>query len=276
MIEASPACRLEQHDRCRLCGGRLRFRFELRVRHQHDVGYFSCEQCLSLQTEPPYWLEEAYANNNLSHLDTGAAQRCLHNLAACWSISRLLGLNNVLDIGGGDGLLCRLLRDHQINCFVQDKYAAPTYAQGFAEPDFATPDMVVAFEVLEHYPEPGKELDQLFRHRPRALLASTGVFKNENQDWWYLARESGQHVFFYSSEALALIARKYGYELLVSGGYQLFLKQGCYGPLQRAIARMLLRLRMRRLSTALLVMSSAHGVHKDHLLQIEKSRRRST
>ena len=111
---------------------------------------------------------------------------------------------------------------------------------------------------------------------PRAVLASTGIFKNENQDWWYLARESGQHVFFYSSEGLALIARKYGYDLLVSGGYQLFLQQGCYRPMQRELARMVLRSRMRRLSTALLVMSSAHGVHKDRLLQIEKSRRRAT
>src|SRR5690349_10770988 len=132
---------------CRLCDGTIELQFRLQVLGQFDVGYFRCQRCHSLQTERPYWLEQAYRANNLSNLDTGAAQRNLHNLAACWSIAKLLRLRNVLDVGGGDGLLCRLLRDYELNCFVRDKYASPTYAQGFDEPDFAQPDMIVAFEV---------------------------------------------------------------------------------------------------------------------------------
>lgn len=261
---------------CRLCGGKLEPKFQLQVLAQHNVSYLRCQSCHSLQTERPYWLEQAYRANNLSNLDTGAAQRNLHNLAACWSIAKLLDLKNVFDVGGGDGLLCRLLRDYQLNCFVHDKYASPTYAQGFDVPDFTQPDMIVAFEVMEHYAEPRKELEELFAKRPKAVLASTGVFSTQGPDWWYLAPESGQHVFFYSKPALQLIARTHDYELVIGSGYLLFLRRGVWGALKKSLARALLRSGMRKLTRARLAMSSADGVWKDHLLQVERSKSRST
>lgn len=258
--------------RCRLCEGALAERFSLRVLAKHDVAYLQCEQCRSLQTEPPYWLDEAYRDNNLSNLDTGAVQRNLQNLAACWSIAKLLGLRNVLDLGGGDGLLCRLLRDYEINCYVRDRYAKPTYAQGFENPDFATPELIVAFEVLEHYPHPRDDLDVVFNRGCKAVLVSTAIYTNQGNDWWYLAPEAGQHVFFYSRAGLELVARKYGYDLLISGGYLLFLRAGAFGGMQRALAKLMLKSNARRWTKAMLVMRSAEGVWKDHLQQVEKSK----
>lgn len=252
---------------CRLCGGNVALKFELRVLNKHEVRYLHCQQCLSLQSEPPFWLDEAYAANNLSNLDTGAAHRNLHNFAACWSLCKLLRLRNVVDIGGGDGLLCRLLRDYEINCFVRDKYATPTYSQGFEQPNFTTPDLVVAFEVMEHYPNPRQDLEELFRLQPKALLASTAIFSQQGKDWWYLAPEAGQHVFFYSRKALDLIADRYGYELLISSGYLLFTRRGAVSGLRRALARTTLKSKMRRLCIALAAMLPARGVWADHELQ---------
>lgn len=88
-------------------------------------------------------------------------------------------VTNVLDIG--DGLLCRLLRDVGLNCYVKDKYAQPTYAQGFTDPNVDTPDLVIGFEVLEHYPDPMSDLDQLFALTPRVLLFSTARYTNQTQ-----------------------------------------------------------------------------------------------
>ena len=273
MTETTPAFGQDGRELCcRLCNGALARRFGRRVLNKHDVAYYQCQQCGSLQSEPPYWLDEAYRENNLSNLDTGAAQRNLQNLAACWSIAKLLGLRNVLDCGGGDGLLCRLLRDYELNCFVRDRYARPTYAQGFQTPDFAVPELVVAFEVLEHYPHPDSDLEELFGQRPKAVIATTGIYKNQNEDWWYLAPESGQHVFFYSRLALEQVARKFGYQLLVSGGYLLFLQPGLCGAVKRATARGLLKSRVRRFTKALLALRSGKGVWKDHMLQIERSK----
>jgi hypothetical protein len=275
MNDTAPTSGQAQENSCRLCEGRLDLQFRLQVLGQHSVGYFRCQSCHSLQTEQPYWLEQAYRANNLSHLDTGAVQRNLHNLAACWSIAKLLDLKNVLDFGGGDGLLCRLLRDYELNCFVYDKYASPTYAQGFDAPDFALPDMIVAFEVMEHYADPRRDLEGLFATRPKAVLASTGIFNTQGPDWWYLAPESGQHVFFYSKSALQLIARTHDYDLVIRSGYLLFLQRGLCGALKKSLAKTLLRSGMRKLTRARLAMSSADGVWKDHLRQVEQAKSRS-
>src|SRR5271165_5555522 len=205
---------------CRLCGGQLSHRFNLVVLRRHDVAYYECTDCNSLQTEDPYWLSEAY-ERSLSNLDTGAAQRVLRNLAASYAVAKLFGVKNAIDIGGGDGLLCRFLRDYGINCFVKDKYAAPTYAQGFTEPDFSVPDLVLAFEVFEHFQNPKADLTALLGMGSSLFLVSTCLYTNQKGDWWYLAPEGGQHVFFYSKKALHLIARRYGCELFICGSIAL-------------------------------------------------------
>lgn len=255
---------------CRLCRGTIDNIFTNKVLGKYDVSYYKCSHCLSLQTEKPYWLDEAYKKNNLSNTDTGAAQRNLHNLAACYTISKLISAKNVIDIGGGDGLLCRLLRDYKINCYVKDKYATPTYGQGFTEEDFNTPDLIIGFEVLEHYQNPIADLDDLFRYKPHALLLSTAIFTNEKQDWWYLSPESGQHVFFYSKKAIAMIAAKYKYELVVSGGYILFIRNP---PLLTKIAsKILLKGLVVRLLKSIILLLPTPGVRQDHLFQVEKSK----
>ena len=255
---------------CRLCDGSLSHRFDLRILGTHDVQYFECTNCGSLQTEPPHWLDEAYGNENLSSLDTGAAQRNVHNLAACFAICRLFNFRNAIDVGGGDGLLCRMLRDHEINCYVKDKYATPSYAQGFTEQNFDTPDLLIGFELLEHFANPKSDLEELFQHHPSALLLSTELYTNEDSDWWYLAPESGQHVFFYSKKALELIASRFDYSPVFSGGFVLLLKNA--SPLKKAFARLLLNRFVCRLIRGIVVILPARGTSKDHTLQVEKTK----
>ena len=62
----------------------------------------------------------------------------------------MFNLKNVLDIGGGDGLFCRIMRDHFINCFSQDKFSKNIYAQHFEKPKFDNADLLTSFEVIEH------------------------------------------------------------------------------------------------------------------------------
>ena len=255
---------------CRLCSGTIDSLFKKKVLGKYDVSYYKCSHCNSLQTEKPYWLDEAYKKNNLSNTDTGAAQRNLHNLAICYTISKLLCAKNVIDIGGGDGLLCRLLRDYKINCYVKDKYAASTYAQGFTEENFNTPDLIIGFEVLEHYSNPKVDLEELFSYQPQALLLSTAIFANQKQDWWYLSPESGQHVFFYSKKAMVMIAAKYKYELIVSGGYILFAKN--LSLLTKIASKIMFKGLVVRTLKSLILFLPTPGVWQDHLLQVEKSK----
>ena len=64
-----------------------------------------------------------------------------------------------------------MLRDHEINCYVKDKYAAPSYAQGFTEQDFDTPDLLIGFELLEHFANPKSDLEDLFRAPSQRTIA---------------------------------------------------------------------------------------------------------
>jgi hypothetical protein len=259
------------HSTCRLCEGQLSTRFNLTILNKYDVKYYQCEKCRSLQTENPFWLGESYAQN-LSNLDTGAAQRNIHNLAACYAISKLFKVKNALDIGGGDGLLCRFLRDYGINCFVQDKYAQPTYAQGFTEPDFKTPDLVIAFEVIEHFSNPKADLDALFHYNANVLLLSTAVYTEQQNDWWYLTPESGQHIFFYSKTALDFIAAHYNYTLIINGGFILFVKSNFLTLGQSVLAKFLLNKYICRLLRAFVVLLPTPNVWKDHLFQKEQTK----
>ena len=257
-------------SQCRLCASTTSSRFKLQMLGRHEVEFFECTNCGCLQTEQPYWLDEAYADKNLSNLDTGAARRNIHNLAACYGISKLIQAHNVIDIGGGDGLLCRMLRDYDINCYVKDKYATPIYAQGFTEPNFTHPDLVIGFEVLEHFANPQVDLESLFGYQARAILLSTSLYSNQNSDWWYLLPESGQHIFFYSRKSLEWIAQKYCYSLVVSGEFILFLKHA--SALQKFAAKFLLSKNVCRIMRALVVLLPAPGILKDQTQQVEKSK----
>lgn len=261
---------MTDNNSCRLCGGRLSSCFHLNILRKHDVGYYQCEECHSLQTEYPFWLSEAY-NQSLSNLDTGAAQRSLRNLAACFVVSKIFKAKNVVDIGGGDGLLCRLLRDYGINCFVRDKYANPTYAQGFTEPDFDIPDLVIAFEVFEHFQNPKSDLDELFSINSSIFLVSTFLYTNQQKDWWYLSPESGQHVFFYSKDALDLIASRYGCNLIISGGFILFVRNNVLTFPKLVLAKLLLNKYVCRIVRSLVVLLPTPGVWKDHQFQKGKA-----
>lgn len=248
---------------CRLCAGPCAESFSLTVLEKHPANYVRCESCGCLQTQEPTWLDEAYSSS-LSRLDTGAAQRNLRNLAATFFLCRWFGFDNVVDMGGGDGLLCRLLRDYGLNCFVQDKYAAPSYAQGFTEPNFVAPDMTIAFEVLEHLVNPAQALEDIFMQSPRMFMATTDLYRGQGADWNYLAPETGQHVFFFTETALKMLAGKYGYTLVLKRGYIMFFKEKP-GALKLAVAKFLLKRSVSKFLLAALAFRKTAGVGKDHV-----------
>jgi hypothetical protein len=251
-------------DECRLCGGAVVAKFCLTILRKHRVMYYRCENCESLQTELPYWLDDAHASRALAKLDTGAAQRSMQNLAVSLSISRLLNLKNAIDYGGGDGLLCRLLRDYGINWYVRDKYAQVTYAQGSTEPEFGQTDLLLCFEVFEHFARPAADSALVFSFEPHVLIASTLCYSGHGEDWWYLTPESGQHVFFYGHKAVRLIAEKFGYGLIIGGNYLVFLKPNMLKPLTSLWIRLCLRETNLRYLRAGIQMLTARGVWPDH------------
>ena len=139
---------------CRLCGGQTTSLFRLCGFEEIELSYSKCVKCGSLQTQQPTWLKRAYTQSNLAISDTGAAQRVLVNHAFVLAAAKVFGLRTVLDFGGGDGLLCRLLRDRGFEAYTLDDYAKPTYARLFESDLWREYDLITAFEVLEHMENP--------------------------------------------------------------------------------------------------------------------------
>lgn len=222
---------------CRLCGGGTLARFTASVLGRHDVTYWHCEACGSLQTDLPYWLKEAYASVDLA-ADLGMAARTLQMAQRVSLALRFAGIDHqtrCLDYGGGNGLFCRMMRDQGFDFWNFDKYVTPFYCAGFAAERPTAPCAVVtSFEVFEHLAEPAREIDAIFGLAPDLWIFSTQLYSGQGVDWDYLARANGRHVFFYSARALASLAARRGYAFIPGRQVHAFIKKN--GP-RRAFAR---------------------------------------
>ena len=99
--------------KCTVCGVSMTSAFNAKVLDKYDVHYQQCSGCGLLQTEEPYWLDEAYSNA-IAVADTGLVMR---NFSIASKLVVLLYLafekrGAYLDIAGGYGMLTRLMRDY--------------------------------------------------------------------------------------------------------------------------------------------------------------------
>jgi len=195
------------------------------VLRKHTVGYFRCPSCGFVQTEPPYWLDEAYSSA-LSSYDTGVMQRNLRNARVTASVIALLfpEAKGFLDYGGGHGTFVRLMRDLGFNFRWSDKYANNLHAQGFDHVAGEHYDLATAFELLEHLTDPIGELSAILRYADN-LLTTTILLPEpapSPAEWWYYSVESGQHISFYTSAALKKTAKRLGVHVISNGEFHLW------------------------------------------------------
>lgn len=225
---------------CRLCGDTARFEFQSRVLVQHDAAYYQCRSCGLLQTEVPYWLDEAYASA-MAAVDTGVM---LRNIQLMKVVSVLLKSLNMqggvfLDYGGGHGVFTRLMRDRGFDFHCWDPYAENIFARGFE----GAPDQpykgVTAFEVLEHLQEPRLFFDRILGGmQPDIFLASTETFSDPvDRDWHYFYFPTGQHIAFYQKRTLIALAVEHGYMYLGLSGLHLFARVQVHAFILRFMLR---------------------------------------
>jgi hypothetical protein len=219
------------------------------VRERLRVAYFECTNCKSLQTEKPYWLQEAYSDSRRP-FDVFAATRSQRWQQKLFCFRRLVGIPSDapwLDWGAGDGLLVRLLRDVGINAYHYEPHGSNVYAVGF-EADLAVKYAVItATEVWEHMADPAIEIDKIFALSPDFHIATTLIYTGQDETWQYLYAQTGRHVFFYSTRAVEFVARKYGYKSFVVANHTLVFHRPEIAPWRLKIIKRLLANRSPRL-----------------------------
>lgn len=229
---------------------------EATVLFKYSISYFKCNRCGFIQTEPPYWLAESYAEA-IGKSDVGLVKRNLElskraNLYISTLIdqaiyNRLIGIvgglfffasglcraiglhqkylrmfkhlfnrdtkkRSFLDFGAGYGLFVRLMRDAGFRFLWFDEYCQNVFAKGFEgtledDADFM---LITAFELIEHVHDPVSIIESLGT-RTGNILFSTELLPESNpkpSEWWYYSLASGQHISFFTKEALRVLAEK--------------------------------------------------------------------
>jgi hypothetical protein len=205
------------------------------------VQYFRCGACGFVQTEEPYWLDEAYAQP-INANDVGIVSRNagLAQISQGIILAFFDANGTFLDHAGGYGLLTRAMRDAGFDFRQVDAFCPNLFARGFEAPaDARAYELVTAFELFEHVADPRHELERLTAVSSNVLL-STVLLPPEPplpDAWWYYGLEHGQHVSFYTGRALSALAAAFGLRLYSDGSLHLMTRRRVSPTVFRALAR---------------------------------------
>ena len=207
---------------CRICSIPVSEVFSSTLLKKYSVKYFQCSQCGYVQTEAPFWLEEAYITS-INNSDTGIMMRSFwhRNIAATLIYFLFDKKSKFLDYGGGYGVFVRLMRDVGFDFFWQDKHTENLFARGFEFPESEkfTVELLTCFEAFEHFVEPVKELENLLSISSNILLSTEFIPEPtpSPDEWWYYGTEHGQHIGFFQKKTFEFLAKKYNLFFYTNG-----------------------------------------------------------
>lgn len=203
---------------CKICQSPSKEIFYATILQKHSVAFYQCTTCQFIQTETPFWLDEAYSSA-ITKLDIGYVGRnfLLAEITKFILTNYLTKTGTFLDYGGGYGLFVRLMRDRGFNFYRQDVYCENIFANYFDISDLdvarnQTFNVLTCFEVFEHLADPMKEIENMFKVSDSILFTTQLQPKNRmesEKDWWYFSTETGQHIAFYSKRTLQFIAKHF-------------------------------------------------------------------
>lgn len=215
-------------ENCKICNNESKPCFEADILKKYKTTYYKCISCGFIQTDQPFWLDEAYTSA-ITKQDVGLLKR---NLLITPILATLINTffrrgKEFIDYGGGYGILTRLMRDKGYNFNQFDIYCDNIFSVGFdkiAPGETANYELLTSFEVFEHLLDPVNELSNMLK------WSSNIFFSTELQpskvdsptDWWYIMPETGQHIAFYTEKSLQLMGAKFGL-LYYTNGFNLHL-----------------------------------------------------
>jgi Methyltransferase domain len=221
---------------CNICSHPSILFDKAKVLNKYDVQYFQCTACGFVQTEESYWLNESYSDA-ITKSDLGLIARNL-NLSRISKLMIILFFNQdakFIDYGGGYGMLVRMMRDFGFDFYRSDKFCDNLFAYGF-DADVKGADqyeLLTAFEVFEHLPDPLGDLEKMLSFSKNILFSTLLIPASQPKPnrWWYYGLEHGQHISLFTPEALRFIADKFNLKLYSNGSSLHLLTEKKINPL---------------------------------------------
>ena len=202
---------------CKICGFESAHFGNSIILNKYDVEYFECSNCGLIQTEEPYWLDEAY-NSAIASADVGILKRNLELAEVTKSLINIFfdSKSAFLDYGAGYGLFVRLMRDKGFNFFWYDKFANNLLSRGFESEKNKVYPLITAFEVFEHLIDPISEIKEMLKRGNSIFFSTTLLPKSKPKpgEWWYYSTFAGQHVTVYTKKSLVYLADKFDLNLI--------------------------------------------------------------
>ena len=213
---------------CRICENKSGFVFKAKILEKYLISYFCCPNCGFVQTEDPYWLEEAY-RQPINDSDTGYVMRNINlSQKLCILLTTCFNKNaNFLDYAGGYGVFVRLMRDIGFDFYWDDKFTQNLFAKGFEHRSGLIYEAVTTFECFEHFVDPMSEVSNLLSLSD-TIIFSTTLLPDPlpmPEGWWYYGLEHGQHISFYSKRTFEFIADNFGLSYYNIGSLHIFSKK---------------------------------------------------
>ena len=206
-------------SKCKICDGNAEKIFTRLAIKKYDADFYRCNQCEYIFINNPFWLEEAY-KSPIANTDIGILMR---NFSLSSQLTAILFFmrevkGRFLDIGGGYGILTRMMRDNGFNFYWQDDYCENIFAKRFDYSNKLIKNItgISIFEVIEHLQWPLQFLlEKIKTFSPKYIFLSTQLYDGKNippVDWEYYALNEGQHISFYSKKTIQKIGQIIGYK----------------------------------------------------------------
>ncbi|MFA5403428.1 MAG: class I SAM-dependent methyltransferase [Ignavibacteria bacterium] len=205
---------------CKICSSNSEIFSRAEILNKYSIQYFKCPECGFIQTEEPYWLEEAYSEV-INRSDIGLLARNLELSKTTKAILLFLfdKRKKFLDYGAGYGVFVRLMRDFGFDFYWMDKYSGNLFAKDFEAKHSDKFELLTAYEVFEHLVQPVEEVANMLRYSDNILFSTFLIPSNEPkpEEWWYYALDHGQHIALHSRKSLEVLANKFGLNFYTNG-----------------------------------------------------------
>jgi hypothetical protein len=210
---------------CKICNNSTEVLFNTKtsILNKYYIDYHRCTQCNFIQTDEPFWLNEAY-DSAITSLDIGLVGRNIRisTLLSSLIVSCFNTKSSFLDYGGGYGMLVRTMRDLGYDFYRFDTHCENLFSVHFDIADTNTKkfELVTAFEVFEHLLDPVAETKKMLELSDSIFFSTELVphYKiSTSDDWWYFTPETGQHIALYSERSLQNLASQLNCNFYTNG-----------------------------------------------------------